>query len=157
MSASRRTSLTARRRSSGSVPRLLGAVKLSSPLGAAGLDTGAFVCCRRCAFAAVFTHSTHYIGGQCAGSPCSSSEPSSAQATPQDQSPLLSRAPAAADGLAQFSRQLTANRSADKWLDDQERVIPSTALRGERPIWLSLHWHRARQWLLLVRLCSRQQ
>ncbi|KAI3435638.1 hypothetical protein D9Q98_001696 [Chlorella vulgaris] len=102
MSASRRTSLTARRRSSGSVPRLLGAVKLSSPLGAAGLDTG---------------------------SPCSSSEPSSAQATPQDQSPLLSRAPAAADGLAQFSRQLTANRSADKWLDDQERVIPSTALR----------------------------
>ncbi|KAL4458185.1 hypothetical protein ABPG75_013050 [Micractinium tetrahymenae] len=116
--SARRTSLTAasRRRSTGSTQRL-GAVKLHSPLGAGP--------------------------GSDAGSPASASgsEPASALATPQERSPLVtacrgteqpSRAsssgldaghvaapPALAGAVAQFSRQLTTSRSADRWLEEQ--------------------------------------
>lgn len=69
----------------------------------------------------------------------SSSEPTSAQATPQNQSPLVdasvqaaargpSAAVAAADGLAEFSWQLTTSRSADRWLE--ERLTAGASSQG---------------------------
>lgn len=73
----------------------------------------------------------------CAESPCSTSEPASALTTPQDQSPVMapptSAPPAASDSLTEFSRQLTADRSADRWLEEQEfqgTSLPGTSVPG---------------------------
>ncbi|PRW59883.1 hypothetical protein C2E21_1370 [Chlorella sorokiniana] len=101
-SSSSRRSLATRRRSSGAGNKLLGAVKLQSPLGA----------------------------GSDAGSPCSTASEASALTTPQDRSPLVvsraaatapaaAAAPAAADALAQFGHQLASSRSSDRWLEER--------------------------------------
>lgn len=176
--SARRTSLTStssRRRSTGA-PRL-GAVKLGqSPLGASASEAGearaaAVAAARRlpwlersgrCRHAPcpVFPRAT-LAGPLVAGSPISSSEPASALATPQQQSPLAPSAgqassagtahassadsghvaatAVAADVVAQFSQQLASSRSADRWLEER-LAEPSNGGKGEW--WWTVQWRR---------------
>lgn len=132
-SSSSRRSLATRRRSSGAGNKLLGAVKLHSPLGA-GSDAGEGGRRRLQAAAPLRLHTAHLaappLPAPPAGSPCSTASDVSALATPQDRSPLVvsraaatapaaAAAPAAADALAQFGQQLASSRSSDRWLEER--------------------------------------
>ena len=157
MSATRRPTTLQRRRSSGAAGPRLGAVKLS-PLAATASDAGAPAGARqrpqRCGPAVARRRRSaspcrqprqpvsqtrskrllHCTPPRSAGSPCSTASDASALATPQERSPLVvgrgggAALPAAADGLAQFSQQLTATRSSDRWLE--ERLASSNGRDG---------------------------
>ncbi len=134
-SSTSRRSLASRRRSSGAGTKLLGAVKLHSPLGA-GSDAGeggGGGCGRRQRrppLMQLWPSPSFPCLNSLAGSPCSTASDVSALTTPQDRSPLVvsraaatapaaAAAPAAADALAQFGQQLSSSRSSDRWLEER--------------------------------------